>query len=141
VPITSWGASLLQIVPQNVTPVALANGMVLEAEQGDRYLLDNGQLRPFNSQEAYENYGRHGGWQVQPVADSIIGRYVHGLPIYHLVQCEAEATIYELVEGVKRPFTLPAHTPFPFSDAAWDQIELIDCQQLADIPLADIPEG
>ncbi len=134
VPVTSWGASLLQLLPQDVTSVAIAEGMVLENEAGDRYLLDNHRLRHFSSPEAYERYARHHGRQVQPVADRIIGQYGHGLPIYYLVQCEDRPGVYALEEGEKRPFTPPPNTALPFTNAAWDQIELLDCEQLADSP-------
>ncbi|MFO7537985.1 MAG: hypothetical protein R6X32_07985 [Chloroflexota bacterium] len=139
VPITSWGASLLQIMPQDITPVAIAEGMVLADEQGNHYLLHNHRLRHFGSPEAYERYSRLRGRRVQPVADRIIGQYGHGLPIYHLVQCEPEGLVYALEHGQKRPFTPPADTLLPFTGAAWDQIELVDCQQLADIPEGPLP--
>jgi hypothetical protein len=138
IPISSWGASLLQMMPQDVTPVALRDGMVLQNSQGDRYLLHNQQLRPFGSPEAYERYGRRYGRQVQPVADRIINGYQSGPPIYHLIQCEWDATIYALENGERRPFLPAADTPFPYTNATWDQIELVDCQQLEALPIGQL---
>jgi hypothetical protein len=138
IPISSWGDSLLQLMPQDATPVALRDGMVLENNQGDRYLLHNNGLRHFSSPEAYRRYTRRHGQQVQPVADRIIDGYNHGPPIYHLVQCEAEAVVYALANGEKRPFAPQPGPLLPYSAAAWDQIELIDCQQLEALPTGQL---
>jgi hypothetical protein len=138
IPISSWGASLLQMIPQDVTPVALREGIVLESGQGDRYLLHNQRLRPFSSPEAYERYARRHGRQVQAVADRIVGGYYHGLPIYHLVQCESDPAIYALANGEKRPFALQPALSLPYSTAFWDQIELIDCRRLEELPTGQL---
>lgn len=134
VPITRWGASLLQVKPQEVTSVAIREGMVLEDSQGNRYLLHNHRLRHFSSLEAYQRYSQRQGQTVQPVADRVVGQYGRGLPIYALLSCDGVDTVYALAQGEKRPFPHPPDPPLPYSNATWDQIVNISCTELAAIP-------
>jgi hypothetical protein len=129
IPISSWGASLLQMLPQENAQVILREGVVLQDSQGAYYLMHNHQLRPFYGPEAYNWYIRVSGHKPQSAADRIINGYQRGAPVYRLVRCGGDEIVYAWYDGKKRPFA-PAADYVPYSNARWDQVSWMSCEQL-----------
>jgi hypothetical protein len=137
IPISSWGASLLQMLPRESASVALREGVILQDSQGAYYLLHNHQLRPFYGTEAYNRYVRVSGQTPQLAADRIINGYQHGPPVYHLVHCSG-SPVYAWYSGEKRPFAPSSDDYIPYSNAHWDRVSRMSCDQLDKLPTGQL---
>lgn len=125
-PINGQGAGLIQRVP-NATPIALYEGMILQGSGPERYVLENHQLRPFESTETYRYFDNRYHFVVHRVTDQLLAQFRPGPPIRRLVTCRDTPYVFILEKGYRRQVVA---LPVGASSNRWDSVETIACSKL-----------
>lgn len=72
-PSNRQGAGLIQRVP-SATPIVIYEGMVLQGSGPEIYLVENHQLRPFESPETYRHFDDRYHFVVHRVTDQLVAQ-------------------------------------------------------------------
>jgi hypothetical protein len=129
VPISREGFGLAQSVPETES-VVIYDGIILQGNGPEIYVLHNHKLRPFSSDDAFAYFDRRFALDVETVPDDMLTKFGQGRPIYHLARCANISTVYALENGRKRPF----RAPLPTEAGVWDRVQRMSCETLGDLP-------
>lgn len=132
VPISYRGGGLAQVVPESKSTI-IREGMILRGGGPDVYVLDNYQLRRFNTQETFDYFDNryHLSGRIQTVDDDLLTQFGQGPPIRYLARCRDLPGIYILEKGQK--YLLERMSPISPA-SRWDRVNLISCHILRSLP-------
>lgn len=132
VPISYQGGGLAQVVPESRSTI-IREGMILRGSGPDLYVLDNYQLRRFNTPETFDYFDNryHLSGRIQTVDDDLLAQFGQGPSIRYLARCQSLPGIYILEKGQK--YLLEGMLPIS-PDSRWDRVNLISCHILRNLP-------